>query len=393
MNGHTEALLGEEEVRISHSRPRLNCQGSAISGDVLVVAPSGQSRDRLVTVLCHVSLQLKPVFLETWNGNGADRHDATAYTLALVDFDADRPRAMSEFVRGLRGDYPGMPIVVVASLCDEALIETAIDAGATSVVPSQYTNEQIAAVLTLATTGVGHRPSRSLGSDARTPEPTTVANPQPAMSFEQNSVSGDILSKLSEKQLEVLSLISDGLTNSQIAQRLHVKVGTVKTHVTQILRRLGVERRAEAILKAQRMRKVREQQVAFARSGEGLLNVLLPHVTYARYHRGDLIFRKGDQARHLYYIKSGTVRMVEIEKTCGPGEIFGEIGMFVPDGRRTSTALCDTDVEVFFMTEGQVQEMLYMNPQFAIHVAATIAGRLFADRSKKAVSQESATVD
>jgi DNA-binding NarL/FixJ family response regulator len=52
---------------------------------------------------------------------------------------------------------------------------------------------------------------------------------------------------LSERQLEVLALVADGLSNQEICAQLGVTVETVKTHVTHILQRLGARSRAHAV--------------------------------------------------------------------------------------------------------------------------------------------------
>lgn len=52
---------------------------------------------------------------------------------------------------------------------------------------------------------------------------------------------------LSERQLEILQLVSQGFTNAQIAERLYITENTVKTHIKHILERLNVRNRAEAV--------------------------------------------------------------------------------------------------------------------------------------------------
>jgi DNA-binding NarL/FixJ family response regulator len=54
------------------------------------------------------------------------------------------------------------------------------------------------------------------------------------------------ISALSARELEVLGLISHGLTNNEVAARLHVSVHAVKFHLAGIYRRLGVSNRTEA---------------------------------------------------------------------------------------------------------------------------------------------------
>jgi len=58
----------------------------------------------------------------------------------------------------------------------------------------------------------------------------------------------DDLDPLSERERVVLSLVALGLSNKEIADSLHLARGTVKTHVSAILRKLGVRNRTEAAL-------------------------------------------------------------------------------------------------------------------------------------------------
>jgi DNA-binding NarL/FixJ family response regulator len=52
---------------------------------------------------------------------------------------------------------------------------------------------------------------------------------------------------LTERQMAVLSLVRDGLTNSQVAHRLGLSEGTVRTHLNHIHERLGVTSRTSAV--------------------------------------------------------------------------------------------------------------------------------------------------
>jgi DNA-binding NarL/FixJ family response regulator len=52
--------------------------------------------------------------------------------------------------------------------------------------------------------------------------------------------------ELSARQLEILGLLEEGLSNKQIARRLSIELQTVKNHVHNILERLGLHSRAEA---------------------------------------------------------------------------------------------------------------------------------------------------
>lgn len=65
-----------------------------------------------------------------------------------------------------------------------------------------------------------------------------------------NRVSRRVVSQLSKRELEVLSLVAEGLSNKEIASRLDLVEGTVKVHLTNILSKLQVSDRTQAILAA-----------------------------------------------------------------------------------------------------------------------------------------------
>jgi PAS domain S-box-containing protein len=59
--------------------------------------------------------------------------------------------------------------------------------------------------------------------------------------------SGDLTKSLSPRQIEILTLVADGLSNAEIASRLYLTESTVKWHVRKLLRALGVSNRAQAV--------------------------------------------------------------------------------------------------------------------------------------------------
>lgn len=58
---------------------------------------------------------------------------------------------------------------------------------------------------------------------------------------------------ISKREMEVLQLMAEGLSNQEIAARLFVSLNTVKTHSSKILEKLDVKRRTQAIEKAKRL--------------------------------------------------------------------------------------------------------------------------------------------
>jgi two-component system, NarL family, response regulator LiaR len=62
---------------------------------------------------------------------------------------------------------------------------------------------------------------------------------------------------LSKRELEVLNLLSQGLSNAEIADRLFVSPNTIKTHVTRVFEKLEVNNRTKAVAKAKELRIIR----------------------------------------------------------------------------------------------------------------------------------------
>ena len=75
-------------------------------------------------------------------------------------------------------------------------------------------------------------------------EPEKVISPQP---HESNS---DLIEPLSEREIEVLQLISQGLSNREVGERLYLTLNTVKAHSRTIYSKLGVNNRTQAVSKA-----------------------------------------------------------------------------------------------------------------------------------------------
>jgi DNA-binding NarL/FixJ family response regulator len=74
-----------------------------------------------------------------------------------------------------------------------------------------------------------------------------LANPRGYTPLSLGTSADGETTKPSERELEVLQLIADGRSNAEIAKQLVVLVETVKSHVRQILRKLGATSRAHAV--------------------------------------------------------------------------------------------------------------------------------------------------
>jgi CRP/FNR family cyclic AMP-dependent transcriptional regulator len=106
---------------------------------------------------------------------------------------------------------------------------------------------------------------------------------------------------------------------------------------------------------------------------------LRPYMKQSRRKAGDILFRQGDIAEHLYILVEGRVEYPENGASNGPGDMFGEIAFFAPERKRTLTARCAEDCVLLSINQSTVRELYYQNPGFGFEIVGLVAGRLSAD--------------
>ncbi|MFY8114266.1 MAG: response regulator [Rhabdaerophilum sp.] len=138
----------------------------------------------------------------------------------------------------LRSQHPAVPIIVVSGVDDSATIRTCMEFGAAGYIPKttpiEVMNKAIRSVLA---GGTWTPPDIPLGELA-------------------DKETGDLirrLASLTPQQMRVLTMLSEGLLNKQIAYELSVSEATVKAHVSAILMKLGVESRTQAVIAASKL--------------------------------------------------------------------------------------------------------------------------------------------
>jgi two-component system, NarL family, nitrate/nitrite response regulator NarL len=129
---------------------------------------------------------------------------------------------------------------VVAIVADETDAREALAAGARAALPRDVDGEALAAAVRAAVQGLivlDGSFADALLSDVR----------------DAPAAASDLVESLTPREAEVLQLLSQGLPNKGIAQRLGISDHTVKFHVNAILGKLGVQSRGEAIVQAVRL--------------------------------------------------------------------------------------------------------------------------------------------
>ena len=112
---------------------------------------------------------------------------------------------------------------------------------------------------------------------------------------------------------------------------------------------------------------------------------LLPHMHLRKHKAGAVLFRKGDKADEMMYVAIGKLKLQDIDHFIGPGELIGEIGLFSSEKVRTLTVVCDTDCELYQMTDAQIYRLYYQNPKLGFFFMKLIVERLLRDVKRRAI--------
>jgi DNA-binding NarL/FixJ family response regulator len=130
----------------------------------------------------------------------------------------------------LRQELPDTEVLILTSALDEERLVAAVRAGAIGYLLKDTTAEELRRAITAAAAGQVQLSPAALTSLMR-----GVRAPEPA-------------EPLTERETGVLRLLSRGLSNKEIATRLGIGEPTVKTHVHNLLNKLGVASRTQAAL-------------------------------------------------------------------------------------------------------------------------------------------------
>jgi DNA-binding NarL/FixJ family response regulator len=141
----------------------------------------------------------------------------------------------------LREASPATPVAILSATDDREHVHQALALGAAGYIPKSAGSDVILNAIRLVLAGGVYLPVSLVQPDSA--EPSEI---------ELNG-SSDVSHGLTPRQHEVLELLTQGLSNKQIARRLGVAENTVRVHVAAILRLLGASNRTEAGYRALRL--------------------------------------------------------------------------------------------------------------------------------------------
>jgi DNA-binding NarL/FixJ family response regulator len=146
--------------------------------------------------------------------------------------------------QNIKNKHPEVKVVMLTSHTDEAAVLDAFSSGANSYCLKETPPEMLVHVIKSTAHGacwIDPKIARIVMSQL---QPNDRSPNQPAPSDNPG------VCLLTEREVDVLKLITQGLNNAEISERLYISMNTVKTHLKNIFQKLAVEDRTAAALKA-----------------------------------------------------------------------------------------------------------------------------------------------
>jgi len=131
--------------------------------------------------------------------------------------------------QAIKKQNPQIQIVALTSFQEDELVQNALKAGAVGYLMKNVTARELAAAIKAAKDG------------------KMTLSPEAAQALVRANQQAEETETLTEREIEVLKLMVDGLNNAEIAERLVISLSTVKYHISNILQKLGVDNRVSAV--------------------------------------------------------------------------------------------------------------------------------------------------
>lgn len=172
--------------------------------------------------------------------------------LALVDIAMPGTQG-HQHVAKLRAQVPSLPVIVLSGSEDPELMRSLIDLGVLGFIPKAYSPDVMLSAIRLVLAGGIYIPPLLLANaqaQGWQPADASAATPQ---GFDSARSLEGLRTLLTERQIDVMRLLSQGKPNKLIARDLGISEGTVKIHLAAIFRALNVRNRVEAVVASRKL--------------------------------------------------------------------------------------------------------------------------------------------
>ena len=140
----------------------------------------------------------------------------------------------------IRNIAPAVPVVIISAETNRKIILQTITYGAVGFVAKSSSKQEIGHAIKQILDGNVYLPADIIRADTETVQPKNRQH--------EAQISSEMLYTLTRKQLLVLKAMAMGSSNKQIAYDLNISETTVKSHVSAILKKLGVHNRTQAVV-------------------------------------------------------------------------------------------------------------------------------------------------
>lgn len=172
------------------------------------------------------------------------RHEPTP-TLALIDLAMPGTCGCSHLNEVIEA-WPGVPVIVLSGSENPALIKDLLGMGVQGFIPKAYSPDVMLSAVRLVLSGGVYVPPMMLEAAPSMHAPGSVTSV--ASNNGEAALQERLRTLLTERQRDVLRLLSEGKPNKVIARDLGISEGTVKIHLAAIFRALNVRNRVEAVV-------------------------------------------------------------------------------------------------------------------------------------------------
>ena len=144
---------------------------------------------------------------------------------------------------------PDTPIIVISAVFDKEILQKTLDIGVSGYIPKTSSNNLIISAINLVLAGGIYVPHDLLYTN----NSKNILNP--LKKLEQITTDEPLAErkKLTDRQIDIIKCIANGLSNKEIAYKLNLTEGTIKVHITIILKILNVKNRTSALIEASKL--------------------------------------------------------------------------------------------------------------------------------------------